>query len=214
MVLFDFDGTLGDTIALIVASYRHALSSVAGLEVDDTEARSWIGRPLLGVLQERHPEHAEAMIEAYRDWNRTHHDTLIRPVPGMVELLDGLAAAGARTMVVSSKVTETVRLGLTALGLDQRLPDVVGQGDTEHHKPHPQPLLLAASRLGVEPGECVYVGDATVDVMAAKAAGMTAVAVTWGAGERAELTAAGADTVVDDVDGLAGTLGVRLTPGW
>ncbi len=212
VVLFDFDGTLGDSIELIVASTRHALSTVVGIEVDDRAARAWIGRPLREVLEEQHPERAEEILAAYLEWNLAHHDELIREVPGVPELLDALHAAGVRTAVVSSKRIETVRLGLDVLGLSGRLPDVVGQEDTTVHKPGPDPLLLAASRMGVDPSECVYVGDAVVDVAAARAAQMAAVAVTWGAGTPEDLRAAGADELVDDVPALARVLGVAL-PG-
>jgi pyrophosphatase PpaX len=63
--------------------------------------------------------------------------------------------------------------------------------DTDAHKPDPAPLVLAADRLGHQPGECAYIGDAVVDVLAAQAAGMDPIAVTWGAGVLDELSAAG-----------------------
>lgn len=202
VVLFDFDGTIGDTIALIVASYHHALQTVAGLRAEDEEVRSWIGRPLLGVLEERYPRHAAEMLRVYREWNLANHDRLIRPVEGVAELLDELSAAGVHTGVVSSKKRETVELGLRVLGLDGRIRVLAGQDETVLHKPHPAPLLYAARQLGAVPAHCVYVGDATVDIEAARAAGMAAIAVTWGAGVRGPLEAMGPDAVVEDAAGL------------
>lgn len=99
----------------------------------------------------------------------------------------------------------TVRQGMRVTGLPE-VDVVVGMEDTPLHKPDPAPLLLGARRLGVDPGRCVYVGDATVDVRAAHAAGMASVAVTWGAGSRSELSAAGAGQVVDDVAALRAVL--------
>jgi pyrophosphatase PpaX len=202
VVLFDFDGTLGDTIPLIVASYRHALETVAGLRADEGEVRSWIGRPLLAVLEERYPAHAEEMLRVYREWNLANHDDLIRPVEGIEELLADLAAAGARLGVVSSKKAETVELGLRVPGLDDAIPLVAGQDQTSRHKPHPEPLLYAARHLGAHVRECVYIGDATVDLEAARSAGMAAVGVTWGAGLREPLAAVDPVAVVDDAHGL------------
>jgi pyrophosphatase PpaX len=206
VVLFDFDGTLADTIPLIVASYHHALSASSLPPVDDVEVRSWIGRPLQPVLEERYPGRGAELTDVYRAWNLANHDELIQVVAGMTELLDDLQAAGARTGVVSSKRAETVRMGLRAVGLAGRIDVVAGQDEVTHHKPHPEPLLYAARQLGVSPADCVYVGDATVDVEAARAAGMGAVAVTWGAGEPALLSAAAPDSVVDDMAGLRGVL--------
>ena len=206
VVLFDFDGTLADTIPLIVASYHHALGAVLGQAAPEDEVRSWIGRPLQPVLEERYPGRGAELTEVYRAWNLANHDELIRVVAGMTELLDDLHSAGARTGVVSSKRAETVRLGLRAVGLAGRIDVVAGQDEVTHHKPHPEPLMYAARQLRVSAADCVYVGDATVDVVAALAAGMGAVAVTWGAGERAPLEAAAPAAVVDDVAGLHSVL--------
>ena len=139
-------------------------------------------------------------------WNLANHDELIRAVEGVPQLLDDLHAAGARTGVVSSKKGSTVRLGLRAVGLEERIDVLAGQEETTLHKPHPAPLLYAAAQLGAAPTECVYVGDATVDVEAAHAAGMGAVAVTWGAGLEPALVATRPDAVVSDVAGLRAVL--------
>jgi pyrophosphatase PpaX len=212
VVLFDFDGTLADTIPLIVASYRHAIGSVLGQETVDAEVRSWIGRPLQPVLEERYPGRGAELTEVYRAWNLAHHDALIRAVDGIPALLAELHTAGARTGVVSSKKHQTVRLGLRAVALVDAIDVLAGQEETSRHKPHPEPLLYAAARLGADPSDCVYVGDATVDVQAARAAGMGAVAVTWGAGERPLLEAANPDAVVDDVVGLRAVLLAQARP--
>lgn len=206
VVLFDFDGTLADTIPLIVASYRHALTAVLGEPAHDDEVRSWIGRPLQPVLEERYPGRGAELTDIYRTWNLANHDELIRTVEGIPELLDDLHAAGARTGVVSSKKASTVELGLRAVGLADRIDVLAGQEATVLHKPDAAPLLYAAQRLGAAPGDCVYIGDATVDVQAALAAGMGALAVTWGAGLRPALEAAGPLSVVDDVVGLRAQL--------
>lgn len=209
VVLFDFDGTLADTIPLIVASYHHAIGTI-GEVADEYEVRSWIGRPLEPVLEERYPGRGAELTHVYRAWNLAHHDELILAVDGMPALLDDLHAAGARTGVVSSKKGETVRLGLRAVGLDDRIDVIAGQEHTDVHKPDPAPLLYAAAQLGVAPRDCVYVGDAVVDVEAARAAGMAAVAVAWGAGEGEALRGAGPDALVADVTSLRSVL---LTAG-
>lgn len=201
-MLFDLDGTLADTIPLIVASYQHAFREVLGEEVEEARARAWIGRPLLGALLEESPDHGHALDAAYREWNLANTSALIRRYEGVPELLAALAAAGATTAVATSKRRETARLALRGVGIDGVVDVVAALEDTERHKPDPAPLLHAASVLGVDPAACVYVGDATVDVLAAKGAGMAAVAVTWGAGERDALVAAGPDAVVDTVADL------------
>ena len=202
VVLFDFDGTLVDSVALIVASFRHAL----GDEVDDAELKSWIGRPLRLLMEQRRPGAADESMAEYRDFYRRHHDALIEPIPGVPELLSDLVAAGVTTGVVSSKRADFIELGLTAVDLVGTVAVLASQDDTERHKPHPDPLLLAADRLGVEPSECVYVGDAVVDLQAGQAAGMGTIGVTWGAGLRSELIRTGPTAVVDTLAELRAIL--------
>lgn len=205
-IFFDLDGTLANTIPLIVASYQHAFREVRGEEIDDARARAWIGRPLLAALLEEDPERGHALDSTYREWNLANTERLIERYAGVPEMLSALAAAGANVHVVTSKRTDTARLALAGVGIDH-LIDVVGALEhTAKHKPDPEPLLVAAAKLGVEPATAVYVGDATVDILAAKAAGMAAIAVTWGAGERSALEATDPDTIVDTVDELTAYL--------
>ncbi len=201
-VIFDLDGTLADTIPLIVASYQHAFRTVLGEEVEEARARAWIGRPLLAALLEESPERGVDLDLAYREWNLANTARLIRRYDGVPELLEALDAAGVRSAVATSKRRETAQLALDGVGIAHLVEVAAGLEDTDRHKPEPDPLLHAASALGVDPATCVYVGDATVDVLAAKAAGMAAVAVTWGAGERGALEAAGPEVVLDTVPDL------------
>lgn len=205
-IFFDLDGTLANTIPLIVASYQHAFREVRGEEIEDARARAWIGRPLLGALLEEDPERGHDLDRTYREWNLANTERLIERYAGVPEMLTTLTEAGAKVHVVTSKRTETARLALAGVGIDH-LIDVVGALEhTTRHKPDPEPLLVAAAKLGVDPTAAVYVGDATVDILAAKAAGMAAIAVTWGAGEREALEATHPDTIVDTVDELTAYL--------
>lgn len=212
VVLFDFDGTLADTIPLIVASFQHAVAEVLDESIPEAEARSWIGRSLIDTFARRYPGHVEPLVHAYRTWNLTHHDELIRPVDGIPAVLDALGAAGARLGVVSSKPGMAVRHGLAAVGIRHDFEVLVGLEDTSAHKPDPAPLLAAVERLGVTPTDCAYVGDATVDVWAARAAGILPVAVTWGAGVADDLAGAGAEAVVSSPEQLVAELTVRPAP--
>jgi pyrophosphatase PpaX len=205
-VLFDLDGTLADTIPLIVASYQHAFRTVTGEEVGEDRARAWIGRPLLPALLEESPEHGHELDRVYREWNLANTSRLIRRYDGVPRMLERLRAAGVVTGVVTSKRRETARLALEGVGLAALVEVVAALEDTDRHKPEPEPLLHGAALLGADPGSCVYVGDAVVDVLAARAAGMDAVAVTWGAGEADALDAAGPVATVRTVSELESLL--------
>lgn len=215
-VLFDLDGTLVDTIPLIVASYQHAFRTVTGEEVEDARARAWIGRPLLDALLEESPEHGHELDRVYREWNLANTQRLIRPYAAVPELLDALASAGVTTGIVTSKRRETAHLALASVGLEDRIEVAAGLEDTEAHKPDAAPLRHGMQVLGLDPSDpatlasTAYVGDATVDVLAARAAGLTPIAVTWGAGERESLEATGPATVATTMGELAAYLGVGL----
>ena len=205
-VFFDLDGTLADTIPLIVASYRHAFREVMGVDVDEVQARSWIGRPLLPALLEVAPDHGYELDRVYREWNLANTARLIRGYDGIPDLLDSLRASGVVVAVVTSKRRETAVLALEHVGIADVVEVVAALEDTTEHKPHPAPLRHGAAVLGVDPAECVYVGDATVDVLAARAAGMSAVAVTWGAGDPDDLAALAPDAVCSSVSALGDVL--------
>ncbi|MEO7421116.1 MAG: HAD hydrolase-like protein, partial [Ornithinibacter sp.] len=164
-VFFDLDGTLADTIPLIVASYQHAFRTVLDEEVEDARARAWIGRPLLPALLEESPTHGHELDRVYREWNLANTADLIRRYAGVPDLLTALADAGVATAVATSKRRTTAQIALEAVGIDGRLDVVAAMEDTDRHKPDADPLLHAAAALGVNPSECAYVGDAVVDVL-------------------------------------------------
>jgi pyrophosphatase PpaX len=138
------------------------------------------------------------LVDRYREHNLAHHDHLIATVPGADALVAELLDLGVPVGVVSSKRADMVRQGMRVTELPH-VDVVVGLLETTAHKPDPEPLLEGARRLGVDPADCIYVGDAVVDVQAARAAGMAAVAVTWGAGEEEMLRAMDPEAVVRDI---------------
>ena len=198
-VVFDLDGTVVNTIPLIIASYDHALWQVLQTRPDPDEARSWIGQTLYATFSRLYPGHADALIDAYVEFNLAHMDDLVERIPGMPELIADLTAAGIAIGIATSKRRHSAEVTLRAAGLDGAIPVTVAMEDTSLHKPDPAPLLLALERLGFAPSDSAYVGDAVVDVKAAQAAGMDAIAVTWGAGLADQLAAAGPVAVAASV---------------
>jgi pyrophosphatase PpaX len=205
-VVFDLDGTLVDTIGLIVASYQHAFRTVLGREEDETRIRSWIGQPLIRGFRSLAPERAEELFSTYLDWNHANTERLIRRYAGIDTLLADLAAAGVGVAVATSKLRTSAQTALKLTGLDAYLDVLVTLEDTDAHKPDPAPLLLAVERLGGRLADAVYVGDAVVDVQAGRRAGMAAVGVTWGAASREAVAAAEPDVVADTVAQLRAAL--------
>ena len=216
-VLFDLDGTLIDTTELILASCVHTFERHLAAGCPPREAIvATFGRSLPESLRELasleatdDPETlAELMLETYRAHNDRHHDTLIRPFDGVHDMLTALAAAGVRLGVVTSKREGTARRGLRRYRLERFFEVAVFHDDTARHKPHPEPLLLAAARLAVPRELVVYVGDSVHDIAAGAAAGMRTIAALWGPFPRASLEAAGPDLLAAAPREVVGLLDV------
>jgi pyrophosphatase PpaX len=199
-VLFDLDGTLVDTIPFILAAVRHAFEGYGACPTD-AEWIAGIGTPLRVQLASfaRRPEDEEPLFERYRTYWRAHHDARTRCFPGAREAVAELAARGHPIGIVTAKAEQGAYRTLEHTGLLPLVRAVVGADSCPNAKPHPEPVLLALSRLGAEPARALLVGDSRHDVAAAKAAGACAAAALWGACTREELAAAGADHFVADV---------------
>jgi len=207
--LFDFDGTLVDTTEMIHQSMRHATSSVLGRDDIPRETLlANVGKPLPRQMELIDAEKAELLLEAYRSHHEEHHDALIGEFPGVEESLSRLRSAGIKVAVVTSKRRLSVEMALKNFpGLRNVVDRFVTLEDTTQHKPHPEPVLRGLELLGGIPKErAAYVGDSPFDVQAAKAAGLTSVAVSWGAFPEDRLREAEPDHLVPDIDAAVDVL--------
>jgi pyrophosphatase PpaX len=191
-ILFDLDGTLIDSIGLIVAAMEYAY----GDRVRRPPVAEWIaaiGTPLDGMLRRWAEDEADvvALRERYREFQLAEHDAMTTAYPGVIETVRALHAAGHPLAVVTSKLEVGARRSLGFLGFEDCFTAVVGIDATERHKPDPEPVWFALERLGRAPRErALFVGDSTHDMLAGRAAGVITVAATWGPFSRDELATA------------------------
>ena len=203
VVLFDLDGTVIDSGAIILASMRHAAKEVLGVEPPEEELMAAVGGP--GLEAQMHalaPDRVDELVSVYRAHNEPLHDQLVA-CEGIDGVLVRLKEEGRRLGIVTAKRRTTVELAFAQVPLGHLFETVVGGDETERHKPHPEPLLLAAERMRAQPDDCAYVGDSPFDIRAAQAAGMHSIAVTWGGihiGER--LAREHPDAIVDSAEQL------------
>ncbi len=198
-VLFDLDGTLVDTVDLIVAGFQHATMAHLGYCIEPAAVKATIGRPLRECLTELAPELGDTLYDAYQDFNRQHHDTMIKEVPGVVAVLEELKRRGIAIGIVTSKRLVSAQRSLDRFDLAGHFDVLITQDDTTRHKPDPAPLLCGLQRLNLPASEVIYVGDAIHDIMAARAVPMRVAAVTWGAEERHILANLQPDWLIDDI---------------
>ena len=183
-ILFDMDGTVLDT-APDMAGALNALRAEEGFAPMPFEkVRSAVSHGAARVVQAGFPDAApERLAALQRRFLEIYRGALsggTQLFPGMAQVLDALAGRRLKSGIVTNKAGWLTEPLLEQLGLRARF-DCVVSGDTlAERKPHPLPLLHAAKLAGVEPGECIYVGDAERDVQAAHAAGMAALVANYG----------------------------------
>lgn len=217
--IWDVDGTLVDTAELHFVAWRAACEEL-GRGFDRADFAATFGRRnpeiLAHLFGDRFgPDEAAAIgdrkEEAYRAAARREGIALL---PGVAGLLEGLRAAGFAQAIGSSAPRANVELILELTGVAGYVTQVSAAEDTTRGKPDPQVFLVAAQRLGVEPGRCVVFEDAVAGVEAAKAGGMRCVAVSFvGHHPQAKLRAAGADLVVQSLEEIDAAGVARLLGG-
>ena len=207
VVLFDLDGTVIDSGSIILASMRHATLTVLGREFEDEVLMAAVGGAGLNEQMRLLDEsRVDELVRVYRAHNEPLHSDLVC-CAGMEDVLAALKQEGRTLGIVTAKRRTTVALAFEHVPIEHLFDVVVGSDDTERHKPAPDPILHALERLGATPEQAAYVGDSPFDVRAAKAAGVHAVAVSWGGiHPRERLEAEQPDVVVDTTEELLAAL--------
>lgn len=188
-VLLDLDGTLIDSVQLILDSYRHTLAAHGLPPRSDEDWLRGVGTPLKAQFADWQEDAAmlERLIATYREYNLAHHDRMVRVYPGVLEAVRAIKAAGLQTGLVTSKNRQGACRGLGLVGLEAMMDVLVCADEVANHKPHPEPVEKAVALLGADPETTVYVGDSVHDMRSGRAAGVRTAAVLWGPFGRAHL---------------------------
>jgi pyrophosphatase PpaX len=189
-VLFDLDGTLIDSIGLLLASMRYAFEGFDGEEPVTEDWVAGIGTPLMTQIRAytKTEDQAIAVRDRYRDFQRDNHDAMTTAYPGAMETLAELHAEGKAMAVVTAKIDWLAQRSLDWTGLAKYIPVVVGSESTQKHKPNPEPVRFALNKLGVAPEHALFIGDSPHDIGAGNAAGVLSVGATWGPFTEEKLT--------------------------
>ena len=187
--LFDLDGTLIDSIELIIRSYQHTIRTHRQLETAPEVWMKGLGIPLRVQFKEwsEDPAEIDAMVMTYREYNLSHHDEMVTAYDGVVDAVKRLHQQGKRLGLVTSKFRSGAFRGLKKVGLEDVFHIVVGADEVANPKPHPEPVLTALSRLSARPEEAVFIGDSRHDMECGRAAGVKTAAVLWGPFGRSDL---------------------------
>lgn len=202
LVILDFDGTLADTRPLIVSSIQRALAEMGLPAKSEAECAAIIGLPLrecfttlLGVDDEMGERCADVYRRIFDEWNTPG---VVRLYPHVMDTIVELHRRGMQLAICSSRGRPTLQGYVDDLGLRPYVGMVVSANDVQRAKPHPEPVQLILTTLGVRPDEALVVGDASYDILMGRSADCRTCGVTYGNQSAADLCAAGADSLIDD----------------
>jgi beta-phosphoglucomutase family hydrolase len=203
-VLWDLDGVIADT-----GIYHYQ----AWLDVFGKRGVTFTEKQFMRHFGQRHDtiiqtalgsnistEEFNAITREKQENYRRRVANNIRPLPGAIELIKSLNQHGIKTAIASSAPPENIDIIIRGLGIEDCFQAVARGTDVAEGKPSPQVFLLAAEKLGVEPGNCVVIEDAIAGVAAARKAGMKCVAVT---NSHSRNSLKKADLIVDTLESLS-----------
>jgi pyrophosphatase PpaX len=204
-VIFDMDGTLLDSIELIVEGMVYAYDGREGPRPTRAEWKALIGTPLDTMLARWSlgEDDVQFLRGRYREFQLREHDRLVRLYPGVEQVLRDLHYQGHPLAIVSSKLQRGIRKSMDHYGLTPLFDVLVGLEQTTQHKPHPEPVLYALEKLDVAAKDALFVGDSPHDVEAGNGAGVTTVAVPWGAYSRNEIDVANPAMWIENISELS-----------
>ena len=208
--VFDLDGTLLDTLDDLADSVNFALAKNGKPERSREEVRRFVGNGVarlihLAVPEDTSPEAEAKCLAEFRSHYLNNMERKTAPYPGILELLDALAAAGIARAVVSNKFDGAVK-GLCGTYFGPRIPVAIGESRQVARKPAPDTVFQALKELGAEAAGAVYIGDSDVDIQTAQNAGLPCISVSWGFRSRDFLAEHGARRIVDTPEALRALL--------
>ncbi|MCR5659231.1 MAG: HAD family hydrolase [Bacteroidales bacterium] len=212
LVIFDFDGTLGDTRSTIVATMQQTITELNLSEKSDEECAATIGLPLKNCFVQLFPQLSEEETEQCAAVYRRIFEAnklLYKPVlfPHVKETLIWLHEHNIKMTVASSRSTLSLHDLLESLGIAGYFDYILGAEDVANPKPDPEPVLKTLEKMGVDAAQTLVVGDMAVDILMGARAGCETCGVTFGNGTYEELTHSGVGFIINDMAELVGVVG-------
>ena len=207
LIIFDFDGTLGDTRRTIVTTMQMTIKELQLPGRSDDECAATIGLPLVGCFKAMFPDLQAEQIQQCADTYRRifcENQRVIKPqpFPYVVETLSALKERGFTLTIASSRSHASLSELTKDMEISEYISYLIGADDVEKAKPEPEPVLKTLSAMHFESSETLVVGDMAVDILMGANAGAKTCGVTWGNGTRKEFEEAGADYIIDSIEEL------------
>ena len=204
LIIFDFDGTLGDTRRNIVTTMQMTIKELQLPERSEDECASTIGLPLIGCFKAMFPDLPTEQYQLCADtYRRIFNENLqlIKPraFPHVVETLSALKEQGFTLTIASSRSHASLSELTKDMGISDCISYLIGADDVKKAKPEPEPVLNPLVAMNFKASDTLVVGDMAVDILMGANAGANTCGVTWGNGTKKELQQAGADFIIDSL---------------
>jgi len=220
VILFDLDGTLVDSAPDLALALNHMLETLKREPFSTEMIRLWVGngtqtlvrRGLSGsrIVDEKiDPELFSQALSTFLDFYAKNLSVTTVTYPNVSTTLKNLKAKEFRLALVTNKPFDFIQPLLEGLGLTDLFELCLGGDSLSRRKPDPLPLLHVCERLGVSVSECVMVGDSKNDIVAARAANMQSIGVSYGYNYGEEITLYRPDSVVDDISQILALFGEK-----
>lgn len=207
LIIFDFDGTLGDTRRNIVTTMQMTIKEMQLPYRSEAECASTIGLPLAGCFKAMFPDVQDELIprcaETYRRiFNENLKNFKPEAFPNVVKTLKTLKEKGFTMTIASSRSHNSLTELTHNMGIADYISYLIGADDVKEAKPQPEPVVRTLTAMQFEASQTLVVGDMAVDILMGANAGTKTCGVTWGNGTRKELEEAGADYIIDKMEKL------------
>lgn len=179
-VLFDFDGTLADTLPLSFTAFQYVFQKYEHRKVSQEEIIAMFGPTEEGIIAENFSNQANvsaAIQDYYRIYEQGHENKI--SAKEVLELLDLLHLKGIRMGVITGKSRKAYDISVYSLGMAHYFDVVITGDDVQRPKPDPEGIRTALSMLEVPKEDAIFVGDSNADIQAGKSAGVRTAGVQW-----------------------------------
>ncbi|MBR2298413.1 MAG: HAD family hydrolase [Bacteroidales bacterium] len=204
IIILDFDGTLGDTASVIIKTMHETIREMGLPTRTDEQCAAMIGLRLVEIPPVLFPE-CDIDVDLYADTYRRlfdihNKDGAVNLYPNVIETLKALKARGITLTIASSRGQASLSQFVKNLGLTDIITYILGAGDVENGKPHPEAIFKTLDKYGFTPDQAIMVGDTIFDIQMGINAGTRTCGVTYGNGSRESLSPA--DWLIDDFSEL------------
>ena len=179
-ILFDFDGTLANTLPVCDLAFQHVFREFDQRELSSAEVRAMFGPSETGIIRAnlKHADKDRAIEQYYAKYLK-HHTELVEHNAEIHDLLLDLKAEGLKLGIVTGKARRSLDISLEALGWERLFDAIITGDDVVRPKPDPEGVLKILSQLNTEKNEALFIGDSDADILAGMEAGIVTVSVQW-----------------------------------